>query len=330
MFEEWIMKRKRLIAVLLSAALSLPLIACGGNTEDLYEVDVDALLQSEEAPEGMDPEMFEAYKREAAAKKEAENVPAEHNRSDVGEKDGSASGNEVGEENVDSQLYLALGNDLNKQQLGTVLQLMDISQEEYANADVVYVTNEEEHTFLDPYIDPSLIGKNALSSVLVRPMEEDYGVRVTTKNISYCTPEMYQNAFMTAGVKNADIIVAGPFDISGTAALIGAVKAYERLSGTSISDAVVDVAIDELITTGELAEAVGSKEDAARLVSAIKARIISEKPTTKEAVEDLVREVLKELGLYLSDEYIDRIVELILKLMSSGIDMSGLAGNGLY
>ena len=48
----------------------------------------------------------------------------------------------------------------------------------------------------------------------------------------------------------------------------------------------------------------------------------------QEAVEDLVREVLKELGLYLSDEYIDRIVELILKLMSSGIDMSGLAGNG--
>ena len=87
------------------------------------------------------------------------------------------------------------------------------------------------------------------------------------------------------------------------------------------------MAIDELITTGELAETVGSKEDAAKLVSVIKARVISERPATREALESLIREILKELGLNLSDEYIDRIIELILKLMHSGIDLDGLSGS---
>ncbi|MCR5788378.1 MAG: DUF1002 domain-containing protein [Lachnospiraceae bacterium] len=321
------MNGKRLTGILLGLVLALSLTACGGSAEDLYEVDMDALLEADEPPAGMDAETFEAYKREAAAKKEAESVSAETDKTDAGEKDDPVSASEGEAEREAEQLYLALGNDLTEPQLGTVLQLMDVSQEVYDGADVVYVTNEEEHTFLDPYIDPSRIGKNALSSVLVRPREEGYGVEVTTKNINFCSPEMYQNAFMTAGVKNADIIVAGPFDISGTAALIGAVKAYEKLSGISISDTVVDVAIDELITTGELAEAVGSKEDAAKLVSVIKARVIAERPTSREELESLIREILKELGLNLSDEYIDRIVELILKLMRSGIDLDGLSGN---
>ena len=146
-------------------------------------------------PEGMDAEMFEAYKREAAAKKETESISDETDSFGAGKKDGSVSEGKGETDSGAEQLYLALGNDLNKQQLGMVLQLMDVSQEEYAGADVVYVTNEEEHAFLDPYIDPSRIGKNALSSVLVRPREEGYGIEVTTKNINFCTPECIRTPF---------------------------------------------------------------------------------------------------------------------------------------
>ena len=147
--------------------------------------------------------------------------------------------------------------------------------------------------FLDNYIDPSLIGTRALSSVLVLPKEAGSGIDVTTENISFCTPDMYKNAFQTAGVDDADIIVAGPFEISGTAALIGAVKAYERISGITISDTVVDAAIDELITTGEIADAGGSKEDAAKLMAYIKAKALSEKPTTRAAVRSRVPSAMR-------------------------------------
>ncbi|MCR4656551.1 MAG: DUF1002 domain-containing protein [Lachnospiraceae bacterium] len=223
---------------------------------------------------------------------------------------------------MSEKAYLALGNDLKEDQLKAVLELMELSEEAYENCDIVYVTNDEEHAFLDHYIDPSLIGTRALSSVLVIPKEAGSGIEVTTENITFCTPDMYRNAFQTAGVEDADIIVAGPFEISGTAALIGAVKAYERISGITISDTIVDAAIDELITTGEIADAVGSKEEAAKLMAYVKAKALSEKPTSREELEALVRQALKDLGIELPDEYVDRIVDLLLKLLMAGIDLN--------
>ena len=35
-------------------------------------------------------------------------------------------------------------------------------------------------------------------------------------------------------MKNADVTVAGPFNISGTAALVGAMEAYENMTGDVI------------------------------------------------------------------------------------------------
>ena len=47
------------------------------------------------------------------------------------------------------------------------------------------------------------------------------GIKVSTYNINYCTAGMYKNALATAGISDANIIVAGPFALSGTAALVG-------------------------------------------------------------------------------------------------------------
>ncbi|MBQ7563201.1 MAG: DUF1002 domain-containing protein [Lachnospiraceae bacterium] len=305
------MKMKKCIALLLAAAMALPLMACG-DSSDLYEVDMKALEELEELPEGVDPEAFEAYKQ-------AQEAGTESSKS---AKTGSTGKKSADEADISEKAYLALGNDLKEDQLKTVLGLMRLSEEEYEECDIVYVTNEEEHAFLDNYLDSSLIGTRALSSVLVRPAEEGSGIEVTTENISFCTPDMYRNAFQTAGVEDADIIVAGPFEISGTAALIGAVKAYEKISGITISDTIVDAAIDELITTGEIADAVGSREEAAKLMAYIKAKALSEKPTSREELEALVRQTLKDLGIELPDEYINRIVDFLLKLLMAGIDLN--------
>ena len=130
---------------------------------------------------------------------------------------------------VSGNAYLALGSDLNQTQLNTVLELMGLNAADMASYNVVYVTNAEEHEHLDKYIPSSVIGTKSLSSVLVRPAEKGHGVVVTTKNVNYCTTNMYRNALITAGVEDADIIVAAPTQISGTAALIGALKAYESV-----------------------------------------------------------------------------------------------------
>ena len=109
---------------------------------------------------------------------------------------------------------LALGSDLSADQRATVLGLLGVSEADLENYDVIYVTNQEEHQYLDAYLSSSVIGTRALSSVLIRPAEEGSGLNVTTYNISYCTIDMYTNALLTAGLEDADVYVAAPSNIS--------------------------------------------------------------------------------------------------------------------
>ena len=155
----------------------------------------------------------------------------------------------------EGKIVVALGADLSAEQRATVLGLMGITEEQLAGYEVIYITNAQEHQYLDAYLDASVIGSKSLSSVMLKKGAKGSGVNVTTKNINYCTTGMYRNALLTAGVQDTEVIVAAPTQISGTAGLIGAVKAYEKVEGTAISDASLSSALDELITTGQLADA---------------------------------------------------------------------------
>ena len=81
-------------------------------------------------------------------------------------------------------------------------------------------------------------------------MPQGSGLSVTVNNVSWCTPDMYRNAFTTAGITDARITVAAPFPVSGTAALAGIYKAYEDMTGQKLDTAVKDVGTQELTVTG--------------------------------------------------------------------------------
>lgn len=221
--------------------------------------------------------------------------------------------------------YIALGSDLNQDQLNTVLGLMGIPLTELGNYSVVYTTNADEHASLDQYIDPALIGKRSLSSVLVKPAEKGHGVVVTTQNINYCTTNMYRNALITAGVEDADILVVAPTQISGTAALIGAMKAYEDMTGNEVSDKALDTALNELVTTGEISDAVGNSSEAEELISYVKAQIAANDLETEEQIEAAIRQGMKDLNVTLTEDEIKQIVNLMMKIKAMRIDFSVLA-----
>ncbi|MCR5221548.1 MAG: DUF1002 domain-containing protein [Lachnospiraceae bacterium] len=226
---------------------------------------------------------------------------------------------------ITGKAYVALGSDLNQTQLNTVLTLMGLKVEDLASYNVVYITNAEEHEHLDRYIPSSVIGTRSLSSALVKPAEKGHGVVVTTKNINYCTTNMYRNALITAGVEDADIIVAAPTQISGTAALIGALKAYEQMSGKDVSEQALDTALNELVTTGEISDSVGSTTEAEELISYIKAQIAANDLNTEEEIEAAVRKGMKDLNVSLSEEEIKSTVDLMMKIKAMGIDYGVLA-----
>ena len=224
-----------------------------------------------------------------------------------------------------NKAFLALGSDLTQDQLATVLGLMGISPADLGNYNVVYVTNADEHSYLDQYISSGVIGTKSLSSVLVQPAETGHGVVVTTKNINYCTTNMYRNALITAGVQDADIMVVGPTQISGTAGLIGALKAYEQMSGTNVSEQALDTALNELVATGELSETVGNNSEAEDLISYVKAQIAANDLDTAEEIEAVIRQGMKDKNISLTEEEIKKIVDLMMKIKAMGIDFNVLA-----
>ena len=196
---------------------------------------------------------------------------------------------------------VVIGADLTEEQIKTVYKLFGI---ERGSVEELKVTNAEERRYLEGLVEESVIGKNAISCVYVQLLDEGAGLSVDTYNINWCTAEMYKNALVTAGVTDAKIVVAAPFEVSGTAALTGIYKAYEHITGDTLDEIAKSVGTQELTITGELAEQIGSL-DATEIVSGLK-EVLSE--TEKMSDEELRCEI--ENNVTLSDSQIRQLIDL--------------------
>ena len=217
--------------------------------------------------------------------------------------------------------YLALGANLTAEQQATVLELLGINPAELDAYDVIYVTNEEEHQYLGEYVSADKIGTRSLSSVLVVKREKGHGINITTKNISYCTIGMYKNALITAGITDADIIVAGPTTISGTAALVGAMKAYSVMTGEEVSEESMDAALNELVLTGDIAQVVGDSEKAEELLAYLKQVMIENGLDSEEEIQKAIEDACDEFGITLSQDEIDQLITLLMKIKDLDLDL---------
>ncbi len=218
--------------------------------------------------------------------------------------------------------YLALGSDLSEAQQATVLSLMGVDAGQLDQYDVVYVTNAEEHSYLDSYIASSEIGSKSLSSVVIVQKDKGSGLNITTKNISFCTEGMYQNACATAGITDADIVVAGPTSISGTAALVGIFKAYSEMTGKEIPAEIIDGALNELVVTGRLEDSISSvdAEDLESLIAYLKQQMVENGLDDEDGIRNAVEEACKEYGISLTDDEKNQIIDLLLKLSTLDLD----------
>lgn len=230
---------------------------------------------------------------------------------------------------------VVLGADLSAEQRAEVLSLMGLTEDELKNCTVLSITNEMEHAYLDAYLDASVIGSKSLSSVKITKAAEGSGVKVTTQNINYCTTGMYRNALLTAGMKDTDVLVVGPTPISGTAGLIGALKAYEVMTDETVSDTALDTALNELITTGELAVSIQGEaegDEAEALIAWLKGMVASGELDIgdEESIRAAIAEGEKAFDISLTEEDKQHIIELLKKLNSLGLNADYLLEQAQY
>lgn len=212
-------------------------------------------------------------------------------------------------------VIVTLGQNLTEEQKSTLLKEMDVS----SDVETVTVTNEEEHKYLGQYISKAQIGSKAISSTKITIGDKDQGLSVETNNINWVTEEMYMNALTTAGVTDADIYVTAPFEVSGTAALTGILKAYETTAQIEIPEAQKQVANEEMVKTAELGERIGTKE-ATELMTRVKEEIAKNPVQSEEDLRALIEKVAKDMGIELTQEELNGLLALFNKMKDLNID----------
>ena len=199
-----------------------------------------------------------------------------------------------------------IGANLTEEQIADVYANFGI---ERGSVTELRVTNADERKYLEGYVDESIIGTNSISCVYIEVLEEGEGLDVTTSNINWCTSQMYVSALATAGITDAKIIVAAPFEVSGTAALTGVYLAYEDITGQELDETAKLVSTQELTLTAELAEQIGSY-DSVEIVNELKLLLGETKNMTDDELRAEIISIASDLGVTLTDTQIDQLISL--------------------
>ena len=219
---------------------------------------------------------------------------------------------DAGEERV------TMGADLTDRQREAVYQDFGIEE---GSVKELTVTNAEERSYLEDLVPDGKIGSVALSCIYIKTLEEGSGLSIELHNINYCTEDMYINALTTAGITDASVIVSAPFPVSGTGALTGAYKAYEDITGTSLSDLAKAAGAEELVITGELAEYIGS-EDATQMISELKSMLDKTQSMTDDEVRVEIKKLADLYSVSLTSAQVEQVLSLVRKL--EGLDADEL------
>ncbi len=200
----------------------------------------------------------------------------------------------------------AIGANLSEDQIKAVYDMFGI---ERGSVTELTVTNAEERSYLEGFVDSALIGTNSISCVYIEVLAEGEGLQIATQNINWCTQEMFINALVTSGIYDAKIIVAAPFSVSGTAAMTGIYKAYEDITGEKIDEAAKLLGTQELVITGELADEIGNY-DAVEIVNQLKLILDETKNMTDEELRDQIKTIADQYNVTLKDSQYDQLITL--------------------
>lgn len=211
---------------------------------------------------------------------------------------------------------VSLGADLSPAQKQMMLQNFGAHE----GAQILEVTNREEHEALDGIVPVAQVGRKALSSVMMVTKEPGSGLKVIVEpTITYIGEATYRDALITAGVTDATIHVGAPMKVSGTAALTGIFKAYETSSGKKIPKDLKRIANEELVITEEIfKKEEGTK--ASDIMNTIKAEVAEKNLKDPEEVKVLIQNITNHYEVRLTDAQVERLADLFVRMQETEVD----------
>ena len=217
---------------------------------------------------------------------------------------------------ADGTKVVTLGADLTQDQKNTMMKYFKADS---SQVQVITVTNQDEHDLLGNYVPSEQIGTRTLSCAYVKPTQSG-GIKVRTANLNYVTCNMIATALSTAGVNNCEVVAACPYEVSGTGALTGVMKAYESASGQELDSTKKDLAAKEVVVTGDVAQQVG-QDNATNIINQAKLQIIGDNIQNADEIYNIVNNIAVQNGVTLTQDELDTIVSLLQQIAQQNYDI---------
>ena len=207
---------------------------------------------------------------------------------------------------ADGRKVLTLGANLSVAQEEMMMNYFGVT---YDEVDLIRITNEDEREHLGAYVPLEQIGKYTFSCALVCPTNSG-GIQVKTANLDWVTANMIATTLSTSGVVNCQVIAASPIQVSGTGALTGIIMAYEEAMDEELDAVKKELATQELVITGQLANSVGQKE-ATAIVNEVKTEIISQEIKDIAEIQQIIVDAATANQAEIAEEEISMVAELM-------------------
>ena len=187
---------------------------------------------------------------------------------------------------------------------------------------VLEVNNQEEREYLGKVATEAQLGTKTYSCAYVEPTNSG-GINVKTANITWVTSSMVASTLSTAGMTNANAVIAAVFPVSGTGALTGVMKAFEDASGEKLDEDKKELASEELITTGDLGDEIG-QDKATGVVNDIKTEVIKNGTSDVTQIADIINNVTNNYNITLTDAQVKQITDLMEKIAAQNYDYNSM------
>lgn len=212
---------------------------------------------------------------------------------------------------ADSSKVVTMAADLTPQQQEAILKYFGVNNKN--EVEIVDVNNQDERHYLEGVASEAQIGRKTYSCCYIEPTESGKGVNVRTANLTYVTASMISSTLITAGVKDANVLAAAPFKVSGTGALTGCFKAFEQATGEKLDEDKKELATEEIVTTGKLGDQY-SPEVAAGMVNDMKADVIKNGTSDKTQIAETINNISNNYNIKLTDDNKQELEALLAKI----------------
>ena len=328
------MKMKKVLPILMAAVLttaSLPMMANASDASSQTESSTESSESTGDSSNSEKSSSSESEAEDVTSDTQDKDTAGDNSDNSENTKDSTADTTDTDAEDstdetdviegdqVDTDNVVTLGENLTTEQRDAMYKYVGTSADKVRT---IIVTHSDEVKYMEGIATAEQIGNTTNSCAYVEPTNSG-GIKVKTANLNFVTSAMIASTLTTAGMENCNVIAACPFEVSGTGALTGIIMAYETASGEKLDEGKKEAAMEELITTGDLADSIGS-EEATQVVGEVKEEILDKGLTDPDEIGDAVDKIAEKHDVTLTDDQKQQLVSLMEKISQYDYDLDSI------